>query len=508
MMSSLYTGATGLRAYGEGMSSISNNLANTNTIGFKSAMMLYQDLTSQSVPGDSYYDTAVSMPSQVGKGVSVMTNRTMFFQQGSFENGSEPTDLGISGKGYFGVTKNGVTEYTRAGNFRFTKDGELIDPNEFTLLGNKITNGVTSGSAEPIKLDLSANGQAYMAPKATSSVTLVENLGSTGDSAVDAGNPYFSLAKAWNGSSDPPLLAGQYSHQDTVPVYDAEGNQHNLNVYYDYVGAYDGKKVYEYVVGSKASEGASMGAAGNGLFAAGTMTFSSSGELMDMTLFQAPAGGSADDLSTWLPAAFGADGQPAFTANFIGSQGTALPAQNISLDLGLNMGGTWSADYASAAAVAANPSGLYTGAGKERNSASSTAYDGSSATVFQKQDGYTSGTLTTLSVGTDGVMTGKYSNGQTMDLYRIPLYRFTSEDGLHLEGGNHFSATRESGPGEAGFPETENFGTISEQKLEQSTVDMSKEFTNMILTQRGFQMNSKVVSTSDQMLQKALEIKR
>ena len=95
-----------------------------------------------------------------------------------------------------------------------------------------------------------------------------------------------------------------------------------------------------------------------------------------------------------------------------------------------------------------------------------------------------------------------------MELYRIPLYRITSQDGLRREGGNRYSASLESGEAQEGIPGTENFGTLSEYSLEQSNVDYAREFTNMIIVQRGFQMNSKVVTTSDQMLQKALELKR
>lgn len=496
-----------MRAYSDGMSSVANNLANANTVGFKSAMMLYQDLTSQDQTASSNNITNMS---QVGMGTSVLVNRTMFSQQGSFESGSEPTDIGITGIGFFGVTKGGTTEYTRAGNFRFTKEGVLVDPQGFTLLGNKVTNGTTAGTATPIQLDLSPTGQSYMAPRATSGVTLVDNLGSVSSLTTDAANPFFSLATAWNGTASPPLSSSQYSHVSTIPVYDSEGTQQNLNAYYDFVGTFDGKKVYEFVVGTDpAADGsAAKGTAGAGLFAAGTLTFASTGELLDMTMFQAPAGGNTSDLSAWLPASFGADGSPAMSATFAGTQGVALPTQNITMNMGLNLNGTWSDDFASAAALGANPSGLYTGAGRERASSSSTAYAGASANIFQKQDGYTQGYLTEITISGDGTMAGKYSNNQSMDLYRIPLYRFTSQDGLHLEGGNHYSATTESGPAEAGFAKTENFGSIAENSLEQSTVDMAREFTTMIMTQRGFQMNSKVVTTSDQMLQKAMELKR
>ena len=95
-----------------------------------------------------------------------------------------------------------------------------------------------------------------------------------------------------------------------------------------------------------------------------------------------------------------------------------------------------------------------------------------------------------------------------MNLWQIPVCRFTSEDGLRREGNNVFSATEDSGQMEMGVAGTENYGKINAYNIENSNVDMSKEMVNMIVNQRGFQSNSKVVTTADQMLQKAMELKR
>ena len=113
-----------------------------------------------------------------------------------------------------------------------------------------------------------------------------------------------------------------------------------------------------------------------------------------------------------------------------------------------------------------------------------------------------------MTIGEDGLVKGVYSNNQTLELARLSLYRFTSQDGLRKEGGNHFAATEDSGAAQEGVPGTENYGKLAQRSIEQSNVDYAREFTQMISTQRGFQMNSKIVTTSDQMLQKALEIKR
>ena len=124
------------------------------------------------------------------------------------------------------------------------------------------------------------------------------------------------------------------------------------------------------------------------------------------------------------------------------------------------------------------------------------------------QDGYGTGQLSEVSIDDAGTVTATYSNGQKHDLYRIPLFRFASEDGLRREGNNLYSATPDSGVMEYGTAGTENYGTILGSTLETSNVDVSREMVNMIVVQRGFQSNSKSITTANEMLQKAIELKR
>jgi len=132
----------------------------------------------------------------------------------------------------------------------------------------------------------------------------------------------------------------------------------------------------------------------------------------------------------------------------------------------------------------------------------------SAVTRTKTQDGYPEGSLNNITISADGTVVGKYSNNQSMNLWQIPLCRFTSEDGLRREGNNLFSASPDSGQMEMGVAGTENYGKINAYNIENSNVDMANEMVNMIVTQRGFQSNSKVVTTADQMLQKAMELKR
>jgi flagellar hook protein FlgE len=139
---------------------------------------------------------------------------------------------------------------------------------------------------------------------------------------------------------------------------------------------------------------------------------------------------------------------------------------------------------------------------------SSSQYSSASTTVFQSADGYGAGDLQSVSVDTDGVITGQYSNGQVLPLYRVALAKFQNNDGLFKVGGNLWRETRLSGDPITGTPGSNGTGNISANSLEQSNVDIANEFVKMITTQRGFQANSKIITVTDQMLADLINIKR
>ena len=138
----------------------------------------------------------------------------------------------------------------------------------------------------------------------------------------------------------------------------------------------------------------------------------------------------------------------------------------------------------------------------------STQYANSSTTIFQDQDGYAAGFLQSVSVDTEGVITGHYSNGQVLKKAQVALATFNNLAGLFKEGGNIFRETSESGAPITGAPGTNGLGSIAPNSLEQSNVDIGNEFVKLITTQRGFQANSKIISTTDQMLADLINIKR
>jgi flagellar hook-basal body protein len=174
-----------------------------------------------------------------------------------------------------------------------------------------------------------------------------------------------------------------------------------------------------------------------------------------------------------------------FVADFLGGDyGTT--EQEIQLDLGT----------------------IYDGTNFENQSMATTQYSKSSSTVFQNADGYAAGDLQEVDVASDGIMTGVYSNGELIPLFRVGLAKFLNNFGLSNEGGNLFRETRDSGVAITNKPGQNGLGTLAPNSLEMSNVDISEEFVAMITTQRGFQANSKTITTTDDMMQTVIQMKR
>jgi flagellar hook protein FlgE len=137
-----------------------------------------------------------------------------------------------------------------------------------------------------------------------------------------------------------------------------------------------------------------------------------------------------------------------------------------------------------------------------------TQYASSSTTTFQTQNGYASGNLRGVSVDEYGVVTGIYSNGQLTPLYQVALADFPSYAGLTKMGRNLYAESRASGQAMPGVPQSGSLGSISPSAIEMSNVDLAQEFVKMITTQRAFQANSRVITTSDEILSELINIKR
>ncbi len=597
----MWTAVSGLMVHGEKMNVVGNNISNVNTVGFKAQRMDFQDFVYQ------YVGTASGM-GQVGRGtnIGIVMND---FSQAAFETTTDATDIGISGTGFFCVKpkSNNTNYYTRAGNFRFDKDGYLVDPHGYVLQGWEIdpnssvgkgTGAGTSsilGTGTPVDIKLDT---FTCPPRHTTNVKMQVNLSSivagndlsSTDTSVDP-NCFFALLNTWDATQTPPLGKTKYAYQSTMEVYDEAGKLHKLSVYFDRVTNSTEQQItdnstsesyWEYTITMDPADdfrdfSSSVGDVSTnpdvpdklkGLLAAGTFTFDSAGQMKDMTCFVPQTNGAAidtatpgtsdpsrwwtgtytagtgwsnvkADLSQWVAAPISSSGFPMITPNFSGSAGlsnsyypgggTGGPADytqpNVNADgrmIAMNFGmysGTdeWNFDYAGtgpgglvrASQVSndkTNIAGLRTVAKVEPSGITNVAEEFYER--FPAQDGYTFGELRYVQVSEDGVLSGAYSNGVTLELYQITLYDFPSKQNLRREGGNLFTETRDSGQPASGAAGSGVFGTTQGNSLEQSNVDLSREFVNMITTQRGFQANSKAITTVDTMLETVIGMKR
>jgi flagellar hook protein FlgE len=458
---------SGIKAFGRKMKVTANNVANVNTTGFKSSRATFQDISSQTVP-------TTAGAAQVGRGTSV-ADVTTSFSQGSFESTDSTTDLAIGGKGFFVVRdpdNSGNEFYTRAGEFRFDRDGNLTTPAGHIARGWPVdSTGQATGSIGDIVLSSFTS-----APSETTSATVVTNLDS-GSSSNTA-----NLELVWDGDNGSGIHmdSSNYEHQTSFRAYDSVGTTHDITVYFDLAGS---SNTWEYVVTTDPSEDLRATAAGDGqgLLARGSVTFNNSGTVTGMTMDTYNGANDIGNAANWSAQSPDTNGYMTFSPTF--ASGTAM---SVALDFGTRFNSTTS--------------------NWEPDSLSTTQYAQASSTVFQQANGYGSGALQSISVDTDGVITGQYSNGEVIPLYQVGIANFQNPDGLYKEGGNLYRETQLSGAPVTGAPGTNGLGSISPNSLEQSNVDIAKEIVNTITTQRGFEANTKVIKVTDEMLESVIDL--
>lgn len=523
LSSSMYSSVSGLLSTAESISVIGNNLANSSTTGYKSMSMLFEDVFYSSITTSGGID-------QIGNGSAISAISTDF-SQGSYEDTSEAMNMAIAGEGYFIVEdpqNDGQIFYTRAGDFTFDDEGYLTNSSGYQVQGWAVdpdtattSDPSTTGALGDIQLESRTSPAS-----ATTNVSLVVNLDSDGDdNSTSTTDPYFSLLTEWDGSADDPLGTTKYEYQTTITVYDEAGSAHELTVYFDQVeDSTSGSTTWEYIVTMDPSEdvrtinGQSVsGTSAAGLLMAGTLTFDSTGALVSQTAFtlDSTATGDLTDLSNWTLAELSTDGLPVFACNFSGSDNASTTdeadAIQIELDFGLSaksITDSWDTTVTSAADIGTDSTLLFGFTSTAYDSDRTSSNDSASSTDNSSQDGYATGYLTSYYVDEGGVIYGTYSNGQTQALFIVALASFDNDQGLQLEGGNLYSATTESGTANIGRAGQGIYGSIYGEKLEESNVDVSTEMVDLIVMQRAYQANSKVITTVDEMLQTALGLKR
>ncbi len=401
MLGSLYSGVQGINANSRALGIVGANIANVNTVSYKSSNIAFATILSESL----------------GTGGVKVWGMNRAWTQGSLEYTTSTTDMAIIGNGLFVLEDTeGTKFYSRAGSFDFDKNGCLVNPDGYKVQGLEIASGTNTAIGAPTDIDVSS---IAFQPQVTSEMRMTLNLNS--------GTP----------------ASGTFTN--SITVYDTLGNEIPLTLKFTKT---DGDN--EWIV-----EGSLPSSVASGT---GTVQF-----------------GGADTLTIKFDTAgnlTGVTGPIAVTLNNI----TTGAASTMSID--------WKVvDHLS-------------------------QFAGSSGVSFQSQNGYPTGNITSLTVGEDGIVTGIFSNGKLMQLYQIVLASFPSYQGLIPLGNNLFSESVESGLPVIGAPKTGGRGSLNSMSLEMSNVDLANEFVKMMITQRAYQANAKVVTTSNEVLQELINMKR
>ncbi len=489
LTSSLYSGVSGLVNMGNAMQVIGDNISNVNTTGFKAANTTFQDIMAQSI------NTARG-GSQVGRGSS-MSDVAPLFIQGSFESTSSPTDLAIAGNGFFMVSdpqRENSIFYTRAGQFHVDKTGYLVNPAGLNVQGWAMETqpdgtAEITGSIGDIQISNSSP------PVASSQATVAVNLDSRITDPVSAQQ----LDASWDGTQeDGGLAVGvDYEYKTSFNVYDSLGNTHELTVYFDRT-ANDREWEFLITMNPNDDKGGAAGSADAGKLMYGTITFTPQGQIDSFDNLNRWVNGTSETID--VPGGYGDHHYPELIAFFLPPTGSTDPitGQDTAAQImEMNFGARAAFDAAGTAIDH-----------WETEAITSTQYANRSSTLFYDQNGFAPGFLETLNVDSEGVISGTYSNGRIISLAQLSLARFNSPTDLSKEGGNLWRETTASGSPVTGPPRTNGLGSIAANALEQSTVDMGTEFVKLITTQRAFQANSRVITTTDEMLNELLNMKR
>jgi flagellar hook protein FlgE len=452
---SMFSGVAGLKGNSDKMAVISNNIANSNTRGYKTDRAEFEDLLAVSLNENS----------QLGRGVRLKDIKTIY-TQGAVSNTGVITDLAIQGEGFF-VVRNNSTEiqesggqmYTRQGSFQFDRDGYLTDSSGGRVQGY-MADPKGRLSTKLSDVQVSSNS---IPPTPTNVVTLNANLDVRSKPTIRE----FDI-------SDPE---GTSSFQSTVTLYDSFGETHACTVYFgkqDIAG--ENKWVWNATIqGNELAENPGFDDKGNqlpGIIASGEIEFDT-------------------------------DGNPVLNFAMEDGRKTYIDMQNRSDAVDVQF-----ANGSKAQSIQFNFGPQIDEITQQISSLSSTSTATRSSTLFHSQDGHEAGYLKTMKIELDGSVQGVFTNGLQRRLGAVALASFPSTDNLQKMGRNAYIATNKSGSPRIGMAQTGTRGSIYSASLEESNVDLADQFVNMITTQRAFQANSKSITTTDTMMDEVINLKR
>jgi flagellar hook protein FlgE len=489
-------GLSGLSAASSDLDVIGNNIANADTIGFKSGTAVFADMYANSV--------ATAVNNQIGIGTQLAAVQQQF-SQGTLNTTGQALDVAINGNGFFQMSNNGTLTYSRNGVFQLNSTGQIVNAEGLQLMGYAANSTGIINSAQTVPLTVPTTN---IAPTQTTAITAQLNLNA--QDPLMLGTPLVTPGGV-NASTSPGVTitnSASGANADTyVVAFNGTGTTYTLTVN----GGAPSANL-PYTPGTPIPLGG-----GQTLAIAGTPSGTDS-----YTITPSPTTFNANSSSTYN------------YSTSIQAYDSLGGSQTVNMYFAKTSAGTWNV-YAGAAGgtvqqvgiatfspngtlatiqqvsptgviSAATTPGIVTfnipntdGSGTPQtlslNISGTTQYGSTDGTNNLSQDGFASGQLTNFSIGTNGILTGNYSNGQTAALGQIVVANFNDPNGLVDLGNNEYQQTAQSGVAQVSTPGSTNHGTLQGGAVEESNVDLTNELVNLITAQRNYQANAQTVKT-------------
>ncbi len=545
MMTSLYNGLSGVKTNSFDIDVTANNIANVNTMGFKYSTTQFKDI---------FYSTITSQstnPTQGGYGTGAASSQIVF-EQGSPVASEGEFDVALQGKGFFGVLgADGEAYYTRNGAFRRDAAGNLVDSygnfvlgtmnpafagvsysdrvaglmGDYLNTGTPVNSGFTVNSNDVFNIGTTASQgvikvpvNMYLPPQVTQNVKWSGSLNTNATTEVvkvDLDPAKFNIQKTEDGKY---IVSGSVSKED---VFSAKAGDRILLNFIDDNGV---KTSFEATLDENlnftSNELDLKGLDPNSIkletAQISTEQQKANKDILESSIYNAD--GSKSILRLTLERILPQEGeniQYKAIAQIFTSDGEAVGnptegsmvfdkngalLQNNITSIANPDGGTINIDLGTpydANKPGSGYSGIYIKEGVAKN-------------IVTQQDGVAEGFFDQYSISDDGSIVAQFSNGKAAIVGKLALYNFINEQGLAAMGDNIFAATANSGDASFIMKDGQVINTAEFKGgfLEQSNVDLSVQLSNLIATQKSFDASSKSITTSDQMIQKAINMKR
>ena len=490
-------GLSGLSASSSDLDVIGNNIANANTVGFKSGAAQFADMYANSV--------ATAVGNQVGIGTKLADVQQQF-SQGTITSTNQALDVAINGNGFFQLSNNGSLVYSRNGVFQLDKNGNITNSQGLQLMGYAANSSGIINTAQTVPLTVPT---ANIAPQATTKIVAGLNLNA--QDPLMLGTP----------TATPTLNTGSTLTTPGATITNTASGTNNdtYTVAFDTTTTPTTYKVTDTTLGTTSA--ATTYTAGSAI---------SLGNGQTITFNGTPANGDSYKIAP-TPVAFNQNSSSTYNYSTSTTVYDSLGgSQTVNMYFAKTSAGTWNVYAGTSTGTAQlvghanfNSSGTLLGTTDASgvatatpfaynfsipttdgsstpqnltlNIAGTTQYGGKDGVNSLQPDGYAAGTLTSFTIGADGTLTGNYSNQQTAALGQIVLANFSNQNGLVNLGNNEFQQTSQSGVAQISAPGSTNHGVLQGGAVENSNVDLTSELVNLITAQRNYQANAQTIKT-------------